>query len=270
MKSNLEQAPERRGSALSPRHGHTQRTAESSPAPVIKPNRMWGDRVFYGAMGVVMAAIVLAGFSPTFYFAPQFHRPAPSAFRVVHGLLFTTWIVLFMVQTALIATRRVAVHRRVGTAGVILAAAMVVMGTSLAIIAAREGHAPPGIDPRTFMVVPLFDMVIFAALVGSAVYLRRRPQAHKRLMLLATINLLGAAAARLPAGYHLHGVPLLFGFAVVDALVLVAVLYDVARRWKVHPAYVWGGLLIIASEPLRMVIGGTHAWLAIAGLLAGW
>lgn len=106
------------------------------------------------------------------------------------------------------------------------------------------------------MVVPQFDMALFAALGGSAVYLHRRPQVHKRLMLLATLSLLGAAAARLPRGYHLSGTPVVYGFIVVDALVLLGVLHDVATRGRAHQAYLWGGLLIFAPEPLRLAIGG--------------
>jgi hypothetical protein len=227
------------------------------------------DRVFYGGMAVLIAAIVFAGFSPTFYLAPQFDRPAPSPFRVLHGVMFTSWIVLFMVQTSLIAAGRVRVHRRLGIAGTVLAAGMVAIGTVLAIVAAREGRAPPGVDPRVFLVVPLFDMLLFGSLVAAAVYVRRRPQAHKRLMLLATVVLVGAAAARLPAGYHLPGPPVLYGFIVVDALVLMGVLYDVAARHRVHPVYIWGGLAILASEPVRLALGGTPVWSAIANVLVG-
>ncbi|HEX5438389.1 MAG TPA: hypothetical protein VFW98_14640 [Gemmatimonadaceae bacterium] len=235
----------------------------------VFPRARAHDRVFYGAMAVIVAAIVFVGFAPTFYLAPQFHRATPSSLRVVHGVMFTAWIILFMVQTALIATGRVGIHRRLGVAGAVLAAGMVVMGTTMAIVAAREGHAPPGFTPLVFLVVPIFDMLLFAPLVALAVFLRRRPQAHKRLMLLATISLLGAPAARLPAGFHLPGMPFVYVFCVTTALLLAGVLYDAVSRRRVHPAYVWGGLIILASTPLRLTIGGTHAWLVIASLLTG-
>ena len=227
------------------------------------------DRRFYGGMAVLIAVIVFVGFSPSFYLAPVFHRAAPPAVRIVHGLMFTSWIVLFAVQTALITTGRVRWHMRTGIAGAMLAGGMVGIGSFVAVLAAREGHAAPGIDPLVFMAVPLFDMAVFAALVVSAVYLRRRPQAHKRLMLLATVSLLGAAAARLPLSYHVPGAPLLYAFVVVDALVLMGVLYDLVTRHRVHPAYIWGGLLIFASEPLRLAIGGTQLWHAFARFLVG-
>ena len=243
------------------------RQIPSSSAPALPLDAY--DRRFYSGMAVVIAVVVFVGFSPSFYLAQRFHRSVPSPVRIVHGLMFTSWILLFIAQIALITARRVRWPMRLGVAGAMLAAGMVGIGSFLAVLAAREGHGAPGVDPRVFMVVPLFDMVLFAALVGSAVYLRRRPQAHKRLMLLATVNLLGAAAARLPRGYHISGSPILYGFIVVDMLVLVGVLYDLATRHRVHPAYLWGGLLIFVSEPLRLALGGTDVWLAIANVLVG-
>ena len=103
-----------------------------------------------------------------------------------------------MTQTALVAGGRRDIHRRLGVAGAVLAAAMVVVGTILAIWNAREGRAPPGVPPLPFLIIPLFDMLVFAPLVAAAVWYRRRPETHKRLMLLATLSLLAAAVARLP------------------------------------------------------------------------
>ncbi|HEX5385226.1 MAG TPA: hypothetical protein VFW66_00850 [Gemmatimonadales bacterium] len=225
------------------------------------------DRFFYGAMAVAAAALVFAGFSRSFYLAPYFNRPVPTGLRLVHGLVFSSWILLFLVQTALIATRRVAIHRRLGVAGAVIALLMVILGTVTAIGAARAGHGPPGIPPLTFLAIPLFDMAVFAPLVAAAIYLRRSPQAHKRLMLLATVSLLAAAAARLPTDLMKAGP--LFYFGVADLFILVAVLYDLATRHKVHPAYVWGGLLILVSQPLRLAVSGTEAWQAFARMLIG-
>ncbi|HEX4912867.1 MAG TPA: hypothetical protein VFV51_02865, partial [Vicinamibacterales bacterium] len=89
------------------------------------------DRAFYGGMGVLLAALTLVGFGPTFYFRWWFGPTttvtgvtALSPFTYFHGALFTAWVALFIVQTSLIAARRVAVHRRLGVAGAVLAAAM--------------------------------------------------------------------------------------------------------------------------------------------------
>ena len=108
-------------------------------------------------------------------------------------------------------------------------------------------------------------MLVFAPLVAAAVWYRRRPETHKRLMLLATVSLLAAAVARLPTALAAAGPPFYFG--VVDLLILTAVLYDIITRRKVHPVYVWGGLAILASQVIRLALSGTSAWLTVAAWL---
>ncbi|HEU0106976.1 MAG TPA: hypothetical protein VFT38_12440, partial [Vicinamibacteria bacterium] len=182
----------------------------------------------------------------------------------LHGALFTGWVLLFIVQTALVASHRVAVHRRLGVAGAVLAAAMVLAGTSLAIAAAVRGSAPPGMDPLAFLAIPFFDMILFATFVTTALVMRRDKEAHKRLMLLAYISLVVAAVARLPGVLPLG--PLAF-FGLGYLFVVLAAVYDLVSRRRVHKAYLWGGGLMVASVPLRLMISGTGAWRGFAELL---
>jgi hypothetical protein len=220
------------------------------------------DRIFYCGMSAVAAALVFAGFSRTYYLSSYFNGPSLTPLRHVHGAIFTAWVMLFMVQTWLVAADRTDLHRKLGVFGAMLAAAMVVVGTILSIDNARAGRSAPGVPPLAFLAMVLFDMVVFSTLVAMGVYFRRRPETHKRLMLLATLNLLAAAVARLPTALAAAGPPFYFG--VVDLLVLTAVGYDLVTRRKVHPAYVWGGLWIVGSQLLRLVLSGTPAWLAFA------
>jgi hypothetical protein len=183
-----------------------------------------------------------------------------------HGVLFTGWVVLFVIQTALVASHRVAVHRRLGIAGGVLAAMMVVVGTMTAIKAAARGSAPPGADALGFLIIPLGDMVLFAIFTAAALALRRNKEAHKRLMLLAYIAILVAAVARLPGVIPL-GPPVFFGLTFIF-LVLAAV-YDLWSRRRIHAVYLWGGALLVASVPLRLMLSGTQAWRAVAQFLVG-
>jgi hypothetical protein len=98
---------------------------------------------------------------------------------------------------------------------------------------------------------------------------RRRPDIHKRLMLLATISILAAAIARLPFAFIQQVGPLAF-FGLTDAFVLFCVLYDLVTLRRIHRASVLAGLLIVASHPLRMMLGGTQAWLSFAAWLTHW
>lgn len=228
------------------------------------------DRAFYTGMAILMALTVLAGFGRTYYFRAFTGSATFSGITSftpllhVHGALFTAWVVLFIVQTTLVARRKVAVHRRLGIAAVALAIAMIIVGWQTAIAAAARGSAPPGIDAIAFLVVPIFDILLFAGFVAAAVAQRRNREAHKRLMLLAYVSIITAAVARIPG--LLAAGPLAF-FALSFVFVLFGVIYDVISRRRVHPVYVWGGALLVVSVPLRLALSGTSAWRAFAEAL---
>jgi Predicted membrane protein (DUF2306) len=228
------------------------------------------DRLFYSGTALALALLVAAGFAPTYY--ARFLSGGPSAtvsggpFTTLvhlHGALFTGWVLLFIGQTSLIASRRVSLHRKLGILGAVLAAAMVMAGTSLTISTAARGGAPPGIEPLAFLAIPLFDMVLFTTFVTTAIVLRRNKEAHKRLMLLAYVCLVGAAAARLPGPppgpFAFYGIAFLF--------VVAGALYDLFSRRRIHSVYLWGGALIAVSVPTRLLISSTGAWRTIAEFL---
>jgi hypothetical protein len=220
-------------------------------------------RRFYVGMAIAIAVTVFAGFSRSYFLKAYYGTPELSLLLHVHGLVFTTWILFFLVQTTLVAAGRTYIHRRMGVAGAVLAALVIILGTTTAILRAKEGAAPiPGVPPLAFLAIPLFDMVVFAILVGAALYFRRRLEAHKRLMTLAMISLLSAPIARLPFALLKAGPPAFFG--LTDLFIVAMLIYDLATRRRVHPATIWGGLLIVASQPLRLMISGTPAWMAFA------
>ncbi len=229
------------------------------------------DRLFYSGMAVAMSLTVFAGFAPTYYLRTYFGAtPTVSGSTTLspllhlHGLLFTGWVLLFIVQTALVANHRVGIHRRLGVAGAVLAAAMIVIGVSTAIAAAAQAAAPPGVDALQFLAIPLTDMVLFATFVGAALWQRRNKEAHKRLMLLAYMSIIVAAVARLP-GVAPLGPLVFFGLALL--FLVAGVAYDWASRRRVHAAYLWGGALLVASVPLRLMISATATWRAVAEFL---
>jgi hypothetical protein len=223
------------------------------------------DRQFYTGVALAAAVVVFVGFSPTFFLRAS-DQALPVYLRV-HGFLFTTWIAFFIAQTSLVAVRRTDLHRRLGWAGAVLAFVMVIVGTNAGITAMR-GHVPDQGDAAlSFLTTPLFSMVAFATLVAAAIRLRRDPQTHKRLMLLATISILDAAVARLPFDFlrssSWNYIP------TTDVFLAAAISYDVVSRRSVHRAYIWGGVLLVVEQALRIPVGETEAWKTIARALIG-
>jgi hypothetical protein len=247
----------------------------ASAAPLITARTsiaVPADRWFFSAMALAVALVVLAGFAPTYYLKGLYGTPTLSPLRHLHGVVFTLWIVLFVVQTALISARRTGLHRRLGIAGGLLAAAMLFVGTTLAVEATR--HPLPGVPsglppPLVFLVIPLSGLAEFTVLLAAGLYSRRKPDVHKRLMLLATVTLLPAALGRLvfPGGLlDVLGLPvgMLTLTAITALFVGACLIYDRGTRGRVHPASVWGGAFLLGSQLLALVVGGTAAWLTFA------
>jgi hypothetical protein len=177
----------------------------------------------------------------------------------------TAWVVLFIVQVTLVAKRRTKTHQQLGILGAGLAALVVIVGVLTALFAAARGGSP-GPPPLQFLVIPLGDMVVFSLLIGAALYYRKRLDVHKRLMLLAAINLLAPAIARIPLGFIANGGALAF-FGLTDLCLLVFVAFDTIRHKRLHPAFLWGSLLIVVFQPLRILVAGTDAWVRFAAAL---
>jgi hypothetical protein len=241
-------------------------------ADAVGRSRLTAERRFYTFMSLAIFAAVYVGFARTFFLRPWFPEAAavaaPEPFFYLHGAVFTTWFVLLVVQPNLIAIGRPDLHRLLGKFGAAVAASMVVVGVVGALIAARRAGGFMGvpIPPAQFLTIPLMDMLTFAILVGAALVKRRDVQAHKRLMLIGSIAVMDAAVARWP-GIGATSNPVVTFFLVTDLFLIPLVIWDLRTRGRLHPATFWGGLLLIASQPFRLWLSGTAAWLGFAGRL---
>lgn len=228
----------------------------------LPPRRRSIDRGIYTWAALAAVIIVFAGFARSYYLRSIFGGPALSNLVHAHGLVMTLWFALFVVQVRLVAVGRVAVHRQLGVIGAVLAALVVGVGTITAITAARNGVSP-GPPPLVFLTIPLGDMVVFTVLVALGLSYRNRAMTHKRLLLLSSLGILTAAIARIPiAAIHNGGLPLFFG--LTDLCVLLCIAYDTVKNRRLHPAFGWGFLFIIASQAFRFWLAGTPQWLQFA------
>jgi hypothetical protein len=222
------------------------------------------DRFFYLGIALVIADIVAAGFGPTLE-VKLIHPPSPRpGVLYFHAVLFTLWILLFVVQAALVTFRRIAWHRWLGMFGVVLGATIPVLGVTTAVKLTRLRVAQ-GSASESSLIVPFFDMFAFTVAFGLAVYWRRSPEYHRRLMLIATCGLTVAALARLPSWL----VPDNAYYVGVDALILAAAARDWILMRRVHPVYLYGLPTLALSQAAVMWIQLTAApaWVAIAHIL---
>ena len=220
---------------------------------------------------VALAAVIVFGFARTYYLRVWFDLPPLSKAAHVHGILATLWLVLHFTQARLIAANAIAVHKRLGiftaSVGFLLAGQAIL----LAIGGAVAGHGPPGRDPLQFLSVPMGTTSMFTLFLVSALALRRKGDWHKRLMLLASTALLLPAAGRLDS---LIMVPLglprfILGSGLTLAFVAWAWGNDWRRMGRIHPAYLYGGIALLITIPLRRWIGFTDAWQPVAKWLTG-
>lgn len=212
--------------------------ASSAAATVDRQRR---ERRFYSLMALAVLAVAFIGFAPTFYLKPldvvHFPRPAPALNLVLmtHGLVFSLWVVLFVVQTQLVAAGRRDLHRSLGVAAFTLAVAMLPIMYWAVLDQTERASAPPFTDALTWSCVPLLGMPLYAVILWLGWRARRTDlQTHKRYMLGLMIILTQPATGRLPVP------PVLTGFIVqgllTAALLVPLIIWDRRTRGALHPA----------------------------------
>jgi hypothetical protein len=223
-------------------------------------------RRFYLVMSLLMAAVFVAGFSTT---VPGDFSPTPGLpiLLHVHGAVFTCWVLLFVAQPAFVMRGSVALHRKVGLIGAGLAAAMVVMGLAATFLALRINMVPPFFPRGVFLVMNSIGILVFGALVAAGVALRHKAEWHKRLMLSATVSILGPGLGRLlPMSSFGAAAPLVM-FAVIAAFAFAGPIADMIVRRRVHPAYFWAVGAIMISEVIIGPLAFSPATKAVLKLL---
>src|SRR5678816_225078 len=190
---------------------------------------------FFPALSSVLIVLVFLGFAPTYYLRPSAAGPIPGYLHV-HGAAMTAWFLLLLVQTALIATRRRAVHRRLGIAGAFIAAVIVVLNPLVVAWSVPHLLAENMSTQLTALIVvaDLLFIGIFLVLVGLAIRWRRYPETHSRMLLLASLAVSGPALGRF--AISVTGTPLP-GIIALMVLPLLVVVHDrVLMKW-VHPLH---------------------------------
>jgi hypothetical protein len=226
------------------------------------------EKYFYLAFSMLVAAIVVYGFSFTIgdnLIHPKIPRPTILYF---HATAFSAWVVFYILQSVLVRTHNVRLHRTLGWFGAGLAATMVVLGYATSIAMDRfDWHQLNQPDAVPFIAVPFWDISAFAVTVALAVSWRRKPELHRRLMLLATAALTAAAWGRLPTNFF----PPLYFYWGVDALILLGVVRDLVVNRRVHRVYLFGLPAFIAGQWAAVYLANhkPESWMKIAHRIVG-
>jgi hypothetical protein len=228
------------------------------------------DRIFFPLMCLLILVTVWLGFSKTYYAAGMVTAHLPAPIIHVHAAVMTLWLLTLTVQMALVAVRNVKLHMTVGLWGFALAASMIPIGMLAAINALRRDMSPPGsgLTALTFFVVPVTALLSFAILAGWSYAVRRKPDQHKRLILLATVPLLDAAVGRFPYTLGIASNPMI---QILLLFIFPAALmaYDLVSRGKVQRVTWVATLILLVIWLTRVPIAQTGLWQAFARLVHG-
>jgi len=215
------------------------------------------NRYFYLTMALVMTGVVVAGFSRTVGDNLFHAKPERPMLLWMHGAAFSAWMAFFIAQSGLVRVRKVNWHRFLGWFGAALAAAMVVLGCVINVVMTRfhtvQLHEPDG---SSFMSIPYVDMLIFGVGVGLAICWRKRPDYHRRLMFIATCQLMDAGFGRFAYVFN-HDLY----YPLLDLLIVLGMARDLVVEGRVHKVYLY-------ALPAVIVLQGTAVYLYRAN--PGW
>jgi hypothetical protein len=224
--------------------------------------RLRSDDVFFPAMALLMLAIVVAGFAQSYFLPGMVFAKLPNALVHVHGLLLVSWIVLMAAQNALVAARNVRLHMRLGVLGFVMPPLMIVVGMLTLIDSIRRAQVP--VPAEIILVGDTEELVLFVVLTGWAMAVRRNPIAHKRLMLLGTIALLGPAIDRL---HILDSIVVTILINLAIPMLLVA--YDLFSLRRVQRTTVVGYAMIAAAILTLLPISQLPVFHAAVAVIRG-
>jgi FtsH-binding integral membrane protein len=209
------------------------------------------SRYFYFCMALVLATLVVWGFSRTVD-AHLIHAKPPRPWLLwIHATAFSSWVIFFILQSGLVRLRKVSVHRFLGWFGAGLATVMVPLGVTVAIVMARfDTIVLHETGVAAFLSVPFEDMIVFGACIALAIYWRKRPEFHRRLIFMGSCGLMDAAIGRFDFWFD-HSI----FYVAVDLLIVLGMMRDGVVDRRIHKVYVYALPAMILLQSLAM-----YAW----------
>ena len=235
-------------------------------------DRQTAERRFYSRMALFLILLVFLGFAPSFYLRGYVNVPRPNPTLppavLLHGLLFTLYMLAFVAQTQLIAAGRRDIHKKLGAATMVMALAIIPLMYLVGVWQVARANQPPFTDPLNWTIVPLAGIPTYAFMVWTGWKRRREAQWHKRAMLCSALMLMDPAIGRLPlAPPTLGGFTFLFALSLATFIPLF--LWDRRTLGRIHPATMLGFGLAATATAVRLIFLATGTWAPIAAHLPG-
>ena len=229
-----------------------------SAQPVIRSKKR-DDDYFFASISLLILAAVFLGFARSYYLAGTIHAHLPSAIIHIHAVIFSSWILLFITQIALVSIGRIGWHRKLGVAGAVLACLMLIFGVLASIDEVRRHFVPPGgVDSPTMLAIQAMELSVFTFLVAWGIRARRDGAAHKRLLTFATFVFLGPAVSRWPFAFIVQFPP--STGLIIDAFLISVILFDLVTLRKIHRATMWASLMVFLMVPAMFNLGHAVFW----------
>lgn len=262
-------------------------TPTAAAATAATFDRATARNRFYFWTSVLLLAFLVIGFAPSLYLRAFFEVPPIPTYLHVHGAILTSWFLWLVLQTSMVRSGRTATHRKLGVIGAVIAVAVVFAGP-MATVGAVGRLREAGFDWDTDMsALPnlgvegvtmlefgaqvvwgnFISIAVFAALVAAAVVLRRQPETHKRLMVLASIAIVGPALARISRWPVFGGEDSGFIPVVLLALLLAVIAHDLFRERRVHKATIYGVGAIVAGAIVLQLIANSELGRSVVRML---
>lgn len=214
---------------------------------VAGPVKKRADDVFFTSMSLLMLLIVLIGFAPSYFLQGAMFAHLPSLLVHLHGAVFSTWIILFVIQSSLISAGHVRFHRKLGVLGAVVATLMVVLGVLAPFGTLRRGAVLPSFfTPASFLIGNVMGILIFGAFVAVAIWKRNNAKVHKRVLLIANAMLMPPALGRMP---FMDAHPYLIGLIPLGMIVALLV-FDLFTWRRPLAVTLIGGLIFFISNPI--------------------
>jgi len=214
-------------------------------------------RWIYLALVLLLMVMVGLGFGP--YYRDLAMGQAKAHWLIhVHAAIYSGWLLLLLWQVLLVRRGHTKAHRRLGRFGIAYGGLVLLLGLvvalaapALSVLSGRDTLA----EAAAFMLLPLGDMLLFGGFFFAAIAYRRKPELHKRLMLLAAITLVFPAVARFAHGAG--SMTMLLAWLLPLALAMV---HDYVTQRRVAPVYLCG-LVVLVLGFARIGLMDSDSWI---------